>query len=714
MIHIKKTILTLALLIAATTQAWATDYLYLDISSDGKSATIYYGDPEGKPYYDPNIFWTTNGINYWDLERHEIRSLITTVTFDESCQTFNGTSLKVLFNYFIHLTTINGINNLCTDDVDDMNGMFADCQDLATLDLSSFNTAKVKNMQYMFNNCENLTTVDLSSFNTAKVTNMQNMFQSCYELETIYVSDDWSTAKVTSSSNMFRDSEKLPGYASATVFDARMAKLTTDGGFLTYKAPGTPVTTPATDATNTSLSLTQPTGNVTISVKYYDQAEFADGLAPAAITGVQASTDNPIVTPGTPKTIGTSDVKMGTVMYHASTTALTDAELLALGTDDWSSDVPKATNLGTGDAYVYYYIQGAEPASVADRSDANTCSDSDIKAANVVNVTLIAPPTYDVSLNKTGLATGEPANWKAKSETVTTEVNLGTNDLEGVTKGETVTVTYTGSRKVIGVKAQKTDNKYLKWDAGQKKLVATKIPATATKVENANTDVTWDAGTYLVEGDVTIGGEIKLSGNVELIIKDGAKLSAKHISGTNFYVSLSVYGQANMNGELNVACSDYFAICAITALNIHSCKVNASSSMSASGGIFDISEVNVYGGSVDAEYTGNYYGYGIYKTPLNIYGGEVKAVSMGIERSKNYGIMGSDNGSSTVSVYGGKLWAESLLNIAISSNVTLTKEDGFNGMIETSADGTSWIEYSGTGTPDAPYVRVGYSSAGAD
>ena len=146
MIHIKKTILTLALLIAATTQAWATDYLYLDISSDGKSATICYGDPEGKPYYDPNIFWTTNGINYWDLERHEIRSLITTVTFDESCQTFNGTSLKVLFNYFIHLTTINGINNLCTDDVDDMNGMFADCQDLATLDLSSFNTAKVKNI----------------------------------------------------------------------------------------------------------------------------------------------------------------------------------------------------------------------------------------------------------------------------------------------------------------------------------------------------------------------------------------------------------------------------------------------------------------------------------------------------------------------------------------------------------------------------------------
>lgn len=688
MIHIKKTILTLALLIAATTQAWAKDYLYLDISSDGKSATIYYGDPEGKPYLKPNYAWTTNGLDYWDDDSYKIRSLITTVTFDESCQTFNGKSLQGLFFYFQNLITINGLYNLCMDKVENMNGVFAECHDLATL--------------------------DLSSFNTAKVTNMQNMFSDCYKLETIYVSDDWSTANVQKSTNMFNGCEKLPGNKDSNPVDKQMATLTTAGGYLTYKAPGTPVATPATDATNTAWSLTQPTGNVTIRVKYYDQAEFADGLAPAAITGVQASTANPIVTPGTPKTIGTSSVKMGTVKYYASQTALSDADLLALSTDDWSSDVPKATNLGTGDAYVYYYIQGAEPANVADRSDANTCSDSDIKAANVVNVTLIAPPTYDVSLNKTGLATGEPANWKAKSETVTTEVNLGEKDLEGVTKGETVTVTYTGSRKVIGVKAEKTDNKYKKWDKDQKKLVATKIPATATKVENANTDVTWDAGTYLVEGDVTIGGEIKLSGNVELIIKDGAKLSAKHISGTNFYVSLSVYGQANMSGELNVACSDYFAICAITALNIHSCKVNASSSMSASGGIFDISEVNVYGGSVDAEYTGNYYGYGIYKTPLNIYGGEVKAVSMGNEISKNYGIMGSDNGSSTVSVYGGKLWAECLLNIAISSNVTLTKEDGFNGKIETSADGTSWTEYSGTGTPDAPYVRVGYSSAGAD
>ena len=121
----------------------------------------------------------------------------------------------------------------------------------------------------------------------------------------------------------------------------------------------------------------------------------------------------------------------------------------------WSENVPNSNDFSEGDVYVWYYIAGAEPASVAARSDANTCSDSDIKAINASGFVAVGPePTYDVSLNKTGLDEGEPAKWKAKSDNQT-EVILGTNDLEGVKKGETVTVTYTGSRKVIGVKAEK-------------------------------------------------------------------------------------------------------------------------------------------------------------------------------------------------------------------------------------------------------------------
>jgi hypothetical protein len=160
-----------------------------------------------------------------------------------------------------------------------------------------------------------------------------------------------------------------------------------------------------------------------------------------------------------------------------------------------------------------------------------------------------------------------------------------------------------------------------------------------------------------------------------------------------------------MSGELKVACSNNDAINKMQALNIHSCKVNASCSYARCGGFFKITAFKVYGGSVDAEYTGDTEGYGMLNTPLNIYGGEVKAVGKG-NGNFSYGIVG-DTGT-TVKVYGGKLWAECAGKSGInSSNVSLTKEGGFNGKIETSSDGTSWTEYTNTGTPNAPYVRVG-------
>ena len=465
-----------------------------------------------------------------------------------------------------------------------------------------------------------------------------------------------------------------------------------------------------------------PAGNVIVNAEYYQDAAFAMStgttpvaLAPTANNSAKANTDDPLVTGGEVANIveGTEalEAKQGTLMYYfdrdKATTKMTAAQLEALTANEWSDKVPTADGLhfdAATDVFVYYYIKGADDVAGLADGVKHTFSDSDPVC---LTVSVQKEPTFKVELNAEGLTTAEAANWKAaKGSAIPAAFPL-----TGVKKDDNVTVTYSGSRKVIGLKAEKMGPTYKKWDKDQKKLVATEIPATATKVENANGLVTWSAGTYLVEGDVTIGGYIILSGDVELIIKDGAKLTAKVFYGDDIY-SLSVYGQTNMSGELNVACSGDDAICNMKALNFHSCKVNACSPSEYHGGLKKIKEINVYGGSLDAENTSDSDGYGICEAPLNIYGGEVKAVSMGIEISKNYGIM--DNGSSTVSVYGGKLWAECLINIAISSNVTLTKEDGFNGKIETSADGTSWTEYSGTGTPDAPYVRVGYSSAGAD
>jgi hypothetical protein len=245
---------------------------------------------------------------------------------------------------------------------------------------------------------------------------------------------------------------------------------------------------------------------------------------------------------------------------------------------------------------------------------------------------------------------------------------------------------------------------YLKWDNTKKELVATPMPDTYTTVENASGNVNWAAGTYVVEGNVTINGNITLKGNVELIIKDGAKLTANMINGNS--KNLSIYGQANQTGQLVVNSTDD-AIYSITTLEVHSCQVTATSSEEGCGGFYNIKTFNVYGGSVDAECTNTGTGgYGIYlpsSASMDIYGGNVKAVGKGNNPGICYGIMGYQL---TVTVYGGKLWAEDAGNIALHGNVTLAKGAGFTGKIYTSSNGSSFDVYTGTATPDSKYVLV--------
>ena len=301
------------------------------------------------------------------------------------------------------------------------------------------------------------------------------------------------------------------------------------------------------------------------------------------------------------------------------------------------------------------------------------------------------PATYKITLAE---GTEDAENWSVPAE---------------APAGSPVTATYSSDKKVKSVKAVKkggaVDNTYLKWDADQKKLVATDIPAEVTTVANADQYVNWAAGTYVVEGEVTINGMIGLNGNVDLIIKDGAKLTVNNkIVGYDNGKKLSIYGQANQTGQLVVNYSEH-AITNVTTLEVHSCQVKATSSGNSCGGFNYIQTFNVYGGSVDAESTAASSGYGIILASIgsmNIYGGDVKTLGKG----NKFGINGS---STTVTVYGGKLWAGCAGGKAINpSNVTLTKGAGFNGKIETSDDNSAWTEYTSTGTPETKYVRVGY------
>ena len=247
---------------------------------------------------------------------------------------------------------------------------------------------------------------------------------------------------------------------------------------------------------------------------------------------------------------------------------------------------------------------------------------------------------------------------------------------------------------------------YLAWKADQ--LVETDIPegaivVTPSTVSTGANLVCSSAATFVIAGEVTLG-KITLKADVNLIVKDGAKLTVGQIDGGDN--NLRIYGQAQMTGQLVVNSSGYDAISMITTLEVHSCQVTATSSANNSGGFYNITTFNVYGGSVDAENTGELSsGYGIKLAnngSMNIYGGDVKAVGKGGDTDYSYGITGS---SSTVTVYGGKLWAENADYKALNTtNITLTKDASYtSGTIRYSSNKTFW---SGTADPDAKYVKV--------
>ena len=117
------------------------------------------------------------------------------------------------------------VSNFNTANVTNMNSMFSNCKNLISLDVSKFNTAKVMDMGAMFFRCVKLTSLDLSNFNTANVTNMGSMFQGL-PLTSLNVSS-FNTANVTSMYQMFYDCSALP---SLDLSNFNTAKVTNMGG----------------------------------------------------------------------------------------------------------------------------------------------------------------------------------------------------------------------------------------------------------------------------------------------------------------------------------------------------------------------------------------------------------------------------------------------------------------------------------------------------
>ena len=175
-----------------------TKVAYALISNN--TLTFYYG--EEKPEGALSIRTSSDDSN-WPVS---LCRTITNVVFDKSFKEYKPLKTSSWFRDCENLTELSGMENINTEDLEYMDEMF----------------------QF----CNNLKSVDFSTFNTSKVTNMTRVFWGCENLESVFVGEDWKTSALKKSSGMFGDCFKLYG-GKGTAYNADQTDATyahIDGG----------------------------------------------------------------------------------------------------------------------------------------------------------------------------------------------------------------------------------------------------------------------------------------------------------------------------------------------------------------------------------------------------------------------------------------------------------------------------------------------------
>ena len=176
---------------------------------DGGTGTLTFRHGLSKPEeaYALNLGESEPG---WLTHNNEIKEVV----FDASFANARPTGCYKWFYKCTNLATIEGFENLNTENMTKMTYMFFLCRNLSSLDLTNFNTGNVTEMWGMFEGCEGLTSLDLTSFNTANVTDMDAMFRGCSTLTTIYASEKFVTDQVHGY-DMFSGCTSLKGYSNS-------------------------------------------------------------------------------------------------------------------------------------------------------------------------------------------------------------------------------------------------------------------------------------------------------------------------------------------------------------------------------------------------------------------------------------------------------------------------------------------------------------------
>jgi len=151
-----------------------------------------------------NMFGTTSGLITTTINNN---SKLERIIGLNNFKTSNVTSMGYMFAGCNNLITLD-VSSFDTNKVTDMNSMFNTCNNLVSLNLDNFNTSNVTNMSYMFSSCNKLTSLDLNNLDTTNVTKMKFMFYGCNELTNLNL-NKFNTSNVIDMSYMFAYCNKL-------------------------------------------------------------------------------------------------------------------------------------------------------------------------------------------------------------------------------------------------------------------------------------------------------------------------------------------------------------------------------------------------------------------------------------------------------------------------------------------------------------------------
>ena len=157
--------------------------LYFDYHS-GTSTGSTYDSQTVTAVYNVDLSTVYTGSPAWNNET-DVDTKATKVVFKESFKQVTPQSCQYWFYNFKNLREIEGLENL--------------------------NTSQVKDMDFMFDGCELLVTLNVSNFDVTKVLSAASVFKECSNLKTIYCNKEWNFSNSVITSSMFDNCTSLKG-----------------------------------------------------------------------------------------------------------------------------------------------------------------------------------------------------------------------------------------------------------------------------------------------------------------------------------------------------------------------------------------------------------------------------------------------------------------------------------------------------------------------